>query len=355
LASNDQTGHATEFKVQLDGAALPQEAAADLISATVQEDVEHASAFSITLGNWDLGKMDMKWSDDDLFALGKQVEIQMGPVGKLDTLITGEITGFELAVSGKEPPRFIVRGYDRAHRLTRGRHTMSFTNLTDSDIATQVAGNYGLSAEVESTSETYKYVLQHNQTDASFLRDRAHRIGFEMFVREKKLIFRARKNDGQSDVVLSQETGLLEFYPLLSSMHQTPKVEIRSWNFAEKSAWVGRASSDDESAKMGGDTVGLAAANTAFGNACVSSAAHPAASQADADQRAKGRLKAMALGYITADGSSLGRTDLRAGTVVKVQGMGKRFSGFYYLSSTTHTYTPKAGYLTAFQARRNAV
>ncbi|HEX5283583.1 MAG TPA: contractile injection system protein, VgrG/Pvc8 family [Bryocella sp.] len=341
--------------MQLDGAALPQEAAADLISATVQEDVDHASSFSIVLGNWDLAKMDMKWSDEDLFALGKQVEVQMGPVGKLETLISGEITGFELVVSSKQPPRFIVRGYDRTHRLTRGRHTMSYTNLADSDIATQVAGKYGLSAEVESTSEIYKYVLQHNQTDASFLRDRARRIGFEMFVRERKLIFRARKNDGQSDVVLSQETGLLEFYPLLSSMQQAAKVEMRSWNPTEKSTWVGRASSDDESAKMGGDTIGLAAANDAFGDACVSSAVHPSASQADADQRAKGRLKAIALGYITADGSSLGRTDLRAGTVVKVQGMGKRFSGFYYLMTTTHTCTHTTGYLTSFEARRNAV
>ena len=232
---------------------------------------------------------------------------------------------------------------------------MSYTNLTDSDIAMQIAGKYGLTAEVDSTNETYKYVLQHNQTDASFLRDRARRIGFEMFVREKKLIFRARKNERESDVVLSQDTGLLEFYPLLSSMQQAAKVEMRSWNPVEKSAWVGRASSDDERAKMGGETIGLAAANDAFGDACVSSAVHPAASQADADQRAKGRLKAMGLDYITADGSSVGRTDLRAGVIVKVQGMGKRFSGFYYLISTTHSYSHAAGYRTAFQARRNAV
>ena len=43
--------------------------------------------------------MDMKWSDDDLFALGKQIEIQMGPVGKLDTLITGRLTPLWLAAN----------------------------------------------------------------------------------------------------------------------------------------------------------------------------------------------------------------------------------------------------------------
>ncbi len=344
-----------EFKVRIDGSDLPQDAVADLISASVQDDVDHPSAFSITVSNWDRQKMDMKWSDDNLFNIGKQVEIQMGPTGQLESLIAGEITGFELAVHSGTSPQLIVRGYDRAHRLARGRHTMSYTNLSDSEIATQIAGNYGLSTEVEKTSETYKYVLQHDQSDGSFLRERARRIGFEMFVREKKLFFRARKNDATSDINLSQDTGLLEFYPRLSTMHQATKVEIRSWNPANKTAWVGRATSSDESAKMGGDTVGLSAANDAFGDACISSAVHPAASQADADQRALGRLKGMALDYITAEGSCIGRTDLRAGNVVKVGGMGKRFSGLYYLTSATHTCTPHVGYRTAFHARRNAV
>lgn len=49
-----------------------------------------------------------------------------------------------------------------------------------------------------------------------------------------------------------------------------------------------------------------------------------------------------------------GRTDLRAGTVVKIEGLGERFSGLYYVTSTTHSYTLKYGYRMAFTVRRNA-
>jgi len=296
----------------------------------------------------------MSWSDEDLFKIGKQVDVQMGYRDNVGPLISGEITGMELVVQANQGPRVIVRGYDRGHRLTRGRQTMSYTNVTDSDIASTVAGNYGLSTEIESTSETYPYLLQHNQTDAEFLRERASRIGYELFVREKKLYFRLRKNGDQPSATISQDLGLLEFYPRLTSMGQVGKVQVRSWNPAEKAVWVGRAESGDETNQMGGDTLGLKSATEAFGDQSMTSVTHIVASQGDADQKSRGRLKEIALSYISGEGTSLGRADLRAGIVAKVEGMGKRFSGMYYLTSTTHSYSPRVGYRTAFQARRNA-
>jgi phage protein D len=62
----------------------------------------------------------------------------------------------------------------------------------------------------------------------------------------------------------------------------------------------------------------------------------------------------MALGFITGEGVAIGNTDLRAGTVVKFAGLGQRFSGSYYVTSTVHTYSPSRGYRTEFSVRRNA-
>jgi phage protein D len=63
----------------------------------------------------------------------------------------------------------------------------------------------------------------------------------------------------------------------------------------------------------------------------------------------------MALTFISGEGvCSVGHPDLRAGTVIKIAGAGRRFSGPYYLTSTTHTITAKQGYRTTFTVRRNA-
>ena len=105
---------------------------------------------------------------------------------------------------------------------------------------------------------------------------------------------------------------------------------------------------------MGGSTIGPASAENAFGPTSTAWVNQPVFSQAEADQIALGQFKTMALAYISAEGMCIGRTDLRAGTVVKIEGLGRRFSGLYYVTSTTHTYSPSRGYRTAFTARRNA-
>jgi hypothetical protein len=39
---------------------------------------------------------------------------------------------------------------------------------------------------------------------------------------------------------------------------------------------------------------------------------------------------------------------------VKIEGLGDRFSGLYYITSTEHRFGKRNGFRTAFSARRNA-
>ncbi len=54
---------------------------------------------------------------------------------------------------------------------------------------------------------------------------------------------------------------------------------------------------------------------------------------------------------VKGSGSTVGLPDLRAGTVVHVDGLGERFSGRYFITSTTHTIGD-GGYATQFECRR---
>jgi phage protein D len=80
----------------------------------------------------------------------------------------------------------------------------------------------------------------------------------------------------------------------------------------------------------------------------------PAVDQGEIDAAAKARFNAAGLALVTAEGRVLGRTDLKPGTVVKIAGVGARFSGPYYLTAVSHRYRAQGGYVTAFTARRNA-
>jgi phage protein D len=343
-----------EVRVKVGGAEIPRDAQLDLLSARVQNDVAHPSSFTLRLNNWDDSRVDMKWSDRDLFKTGSAIEIQMGYRDHLMPLISCEVTGCELSVGVLDPPVFTVRGYDRWHRLMRGKKTTTYTNMKDSDIAGQIASNLGLSAEIEDSGQILDHVLQHNETDSEFLRGRARRIGFEAFVRDGKLIYRKQKHQQPEAAVISREEDGLELHLSLSTMQQVSDVAVRGWDTRGKSAINGAARVADETVMMGGRNVGLQVASDAFGNATADAVAESPSSHLEADQVARAALQRKALSYVTAEGRCIGRTDLLAGVVAQIDGIGKQFSGLYYLESTHHIYSRESGYKTEFLARRSA-
>jgi phage protein D len=340
--------------VRINGSDPPPEAAADLIAVIVHEDIWAASMFALELINWDMGKLKVTWADDELFAEGSEVEIQMGYVDDLETLMIGEIIGLEPEFCTEEVPKVTVRGYDRRHRLMRDRKTRSFVQLKDSDIASQIAREADLTPQVEDSGVHHDYVLQHNQTDMEFLQERADRIGHEVVVENKTLYFRPIQHTEPKTLSLARGVDLMEFYPRLSAVGQVGAFQVRGWDPKGKSEIIGQAGIGDESTTMGGRATGQTTADDTFGQAMATSVNRPVLSQAEADQIALGRFRDMGLAYITGEGVCVGRKDLRAGTVVEVEGVGERFGGLYYVTSATHTCTPARGYRTVFNFRRNA-
>lgn len=342
------------IRVLIQGQKLSAEASADLIAVKVFEDVDVPSMFTLELSSWDLAKGKITWIDDDLFEIGNEVEIQMGYENQLKTVIVGEITGLEPEFSPSSPPILVVRGHDLRHRLLRGSQTKSYAKMKDSDIASQIARARGLTPKVKDSEVKHEYVLQHNQTDWDFLQSRAERIGYEVVIDNKTLYFQPPQNDSQKVLTLKFEENLKEFLPRLSSMGQVQEVAVRGWIPKDKEEVMGKAAAGKEGSKMGGKTTGPKAVES-FGKSVSTVVSQPVSSQAEADQIALGQFKDMAIAYITAEGTCIGIPTLRIAKAIEVTGVGKRFSGLYYVTSTEHIYSESNGYTTLFVARRTAV
>lgn len=353
-SSNGTKKLTSAFLVRINGSDLPFEAISDLLSVTVYEDIQAPGMFTLLLINWDMNRLKITWADDDLFAEGNAAEIHMGYLGDLKVLMVGEITGLEPSFNVDDTPTLTVRGHDRRHHLLRGHKTRSFVAVKDSDIASQIAGDLGLTAQVEDTGVNIDSVMQRNQTDMEFLQERARRIGYEIVVEDKTLYFRPHQNASSEVVTLTREEDLIEFYPRMTTLNQVGEVIVKGWSPKDKAAIVGKVAAGDESTKMGGSTTGTQATVSAFGSASLTSVNWPVFSRAEAEQIALGQLDDLSLAFISGEGISNGRTDLRAGTVVKIEGVGKRFSGNYYVTTTTHSWSPANGYRTAFTVKRNA-
>lgn len=341
-------------QVKINGLPLSDDATADLLDVTVYQDVTAPAMFALRLVNWDLEKTQLKWSDDKTFDIGSEVEVSLGYVDALEPLMVGEITGIEPEFEASSVFTVTIRGHDRSHRLLRGRHTRTFTQMKDSDIVKKVAGDAGLSVKAVDTRIKLEYVLQHNQTDLEFLQERARRNGYELVVDKKQLEFRPPPLTSQPAVELDLSSGLIEFRPRLTTMAQVSKIEVRGWDPKAKKEIVGKAAASKVTAKMAGATTGPQAVSKAFGDALGGSVDLPVASPSEANELAGSLIGQTALTYVVGDGVTAGNTKLRAGSTIDIDGVGKRFSGTYYVVAATHSYRPRYGYRTAFNVRRTA-
>jgi phage protein D len=341
-----------EVSVTVNGTRLPKDAYNALVEVLVELDVLAPSLFTLKLATWDEDTLQFSWVDSALFAVGGEVSVSFGYGERLSTVLTGEITGLELDLASGETPWLVVRGYDRRHRLARGTTTRSFIKMTDSDIAAQIASARGLNAQTVPTTVTYEYILQHAESDLDFLNRRAVAIGYEVVVDAKTLYFRPHQTSAAPAVALAMDADLLEFHARITAYGQAGEVDVRGWDPVAKQAIVATATATQLRAM--GSNLGPATADAAFGQAAYTEAQLAVATPQEGAQIALGHLQNLALGFMHGEGTCLGHTDLKAGTVVQIAGAGRRFSGSYYVTSAAHSFARLKGYRTRFNARRNA-
>ncbi|MFN6485349.1 MULTISPECIES: hypothetical protein [unclassified Nostoc] len=351
---NDASLLNPNVKILVQNKPLAAEIEADLVSVLVSEDLEAPSMFELRLITWDLLKQEMTWVDYKSFDVGNKVEIQMGYEQELKTLMVGEITGLEPEYTQDVAPILVVRGHDLRHRLLRGSHTKSFLKIKDSEIASQIARTRGITAKVTDSKVKLEYILQHNQTDWDFLKERAKRIGYEVALEKTTLYFRPHDNAKAKIFTLTYGEDLQEFFPRLSTMNQVEELEVKGWISQDKKEVLGKAAVGKESGTMGGSTSGAKAVKKAFGESSHTIVNQPMSSKEEADNMALGQFQSIAIAYITGEGTCQGNPNLHAGKVIEILGIGKRFSGLYYIKSAEHSCSQNQGYKTSFTVGRNA-
>lgn len=284
--------------------------------------------------------------------LGDDIRIAGGYGPSPASVFKGEVVGIEPVFEAEES-RLVIRGFNRLHRLTRGRKTRTFEDVTDADVVRTIAGENGLVPSPDAgLTVRYDHVFQHNQTDLEFLRQRASRIGYEVLVDDTALLF--RRPVETAPVVLAErprdgDARLLEFRPRLSSSSSVQKVTVRGWDPVKKEPIAGTAQAPTILLASGPNEPGLL-----FGASVeVDLGDEPLSSVEDAEAVAWAEL-ALA-NPVSAEAATVGHPALKAGVVVKVAGAGNRFDGKYTVTAVTHRFSQPSGgegYRTTMRVRR---
>jgi uncharacterized protein involved in type VI secretion and phage assembly len=337
--------------VEIGGTAL-SEAMASLLELVVVDDHQHLpDMFAVTFHDPARDVISQLSVN-----IGSTVTIKMTPPGgSPKTLIKGEVTGFEAEYDATRL-RTILRGYDLSHRLHRGRQTKTYKNVTDSDIARQVAQRASLQVgQIDSTSVTFDHVSQANQSDWDFLKARAREIGFEMGMDDGKFYFRqpiqasgapqAGDYQNHSDPLqLVFGDDLIEFRPRVTSAEQVSTVKVRGWDPVQKQAVIGSAPAGTVAAGIRDRPSALA---STFGGHTFTAVNRPLPQQPMVDGAAASIAEIISGAFAEADGVAIGNPDLKAGSTVSVGVVGDHFEGQYTLSGARHVFGEN-GYRTHF-------
>ncbi len=347
--------------INIDGTAASEDFKNDLLQICVEESLHLPGMFTLVINNpYAPGDSETTtWQYQDLIKIGSQIEIGFeASETDEDTdnevesyIITGEITAIETHFTASSQAPILVRGYDISHRLHRGKYNRSFQDITDSDLVNKIAEEVGIDlGTVDISEQTYPYLFQQNQTNMQFLRHRAARIGFELYVQNGKLNF--CQPQAGSELSLTWMEDLNSFRVRVTTAEQVNSVEVRSWDYVRKQAIVETASDEDRvvtdtNVGHGRDSSSVFERTNYPSKMIVVD--RPVNDNEEAKAIAEALFDELEGEFVYADAKAIGNPELRVGKVVNLSNMGD-YDGKYYITETRHLFN-QGKYYTEFAVR----
>jgi uncharacterized protein involved in type VI secretion and phage assembly len=349
--------------IKIDSGDVSNDILEDILQISIEQSLHRPGMFTIMFNNdyFPGRQQEQYWKHKDLFQVGKTIKLgfkssttesQFYHEENTDYILEGEITAIETVFNEKSQAPVIIRGYDVSHRLHRGRYNRSFQNMTDSDMVKKIAQEAGIKlGTIEPSGTARDYTFQSNQTNMEFLKERAAKIGFELYMHNGELHFRKPKADSSQVLNLKWLTDLRNFRVRKTSAEQVNEVEVRAWDYSQKRAIVSTA----KSAKVITDTKsGIGSqANSKFKgktpNPKMIVVDRPVFNPKEADAIAQALCDELGGQFVAADAKAEGNPKIQPGRIVELKDM-EQHNGKYYITETRHSYSARV-YTTDFSVR----
>lgn len=361
--------YAPEFRVEVSGEPVPATLRASISGVSLTTGLEGSDRVEVSLVNENL-----RWLDHPLLALDNELRLHLGYApDPLEQMFVGEIVGHSASFPSSGAPGLTVVAQDRLERLQRGTKERWFAipvpgenvALPDVAVASIVSAENVLAPQIDPVGAAISILLaagasqkavreQLAISDFDFLSKLARENGWEMFVDHReplggtKLRFQSPLDHLTPDLTLEYGRSLLDFSPRISNVGQIVSVTAFVWVAPIKTRFTVTLAWDWDRMALTLDVrpelipAGVGATDYLIEDPVTPSTA-PRAILTELIPRLNKRL--------TGSGSIVGDTRVRAGTVLKLEGLGIQFGGLYRVTSATHSLD-SGGYRTSFEARK---
>lgn len=325
-----------------------------LLLCSIIETVSGLYRCEVTLGNWNPATTadGYIYFDRKLLDFGKSLQVKFNN----QLLFDGRIMAIEGRYPKGGPTEIVILAEDRLQDLRMTRRTRSFAQSSDADVFQQLAGDHGLSSEIDVTGPTYETINQVNQSDLAFLRERARLLGAELWVEGSTLHVQMRTSRGNSSPPeLTYRSRLREFTVIADLAGQRTSVLSQGWDVMSKSAISAEASDAVLCNELDDDESGASILSSGFGDRVEAISHNAPFSTNEAQAQADALYRDIARRFVVGHGVADTDASLRVGGQVILKGLGALFTGKYYLSQIRHVFDGENGIRTEFTGERSGM
>ena len=344
---------APRWEIAVEGRDVSGDISGDTLSVAFEDHATDADMATLVVAN-----PNNRWTDSPIFDEGGMLELAIGYGHALVDVFRGVIVRTEPTFPEDGVPTLSVRAYDLSHSMRRDedRRASTWQNVTDSEVASNLARKHGLKAlDVDDTRLVIPYLAQGNESDWAFLRRRAERIGFEVFVERDTFHFHApRDSTARMPGVLEYRRNLRSFEARLSVESTPTRVVVKGWDAENRAPIVAIATGRDTVRTVLGHKAASDFVREDFGEGTKVLEGLVPRTVKEAEELARAYFRRSEFLLVQGSGSVVGDPELRAKSLVEIAGVGVRYSGTYYVTKVAHSIGD-SGYLCDFECQRNAL
>ena len=386
--------YAPEFKLAINDADLPPALRSAVTSVRYEDGTQAADRVEIGLANPDL-----RWLQSHIRGLGFRpfpTGIRVGPAGvsegpaegafdidnkvalslgyadePLEEMFVGELTGVNVTFPSGGMPTMTIVAHDYLNRLSRGAVARGFGFLPEFLVASILSAENLLlpaidpavaaaSTAIAALNFIFKGTgIKQRGSDLELLQEICARYDADFWVDGDTLYVSRFIKEYSPRLTLTWGESLIDFSPRLSTVGQVAGVGMKftlreiPLDFLVTVFW------DFDRETLGVSIVPGAAASVAVSaiGSVLEIIDQPIGSPADITNSAlviARELRSKLNNRLTGSGSAVGDPRIRAGAVIRLDGLGPDFSGDYRVVSATQSIDG-GGYRTSFEVRKEII
>lgn len=333
-SSNNEIGGLVTYSLLVDG--NPVSEAIEIVSIEIHQEVNVITRSIVVIVDGDPETEDFQLSSSNRFLPGKKIEISLGYDSTNVKVFKGIITS-NSQKANDDSTLLTVECKDEAVKMTLDKNSKHHVNLSATDIAENLLGNYGISnLDITSSAITHKQLVQFNSSDWDFMISKLDAVGLMCILNNGELKIKKIKAGPESSGLAEFEYGdnILDFEGDMDARVQSENVKVLSWNYTSQEL------EDEEVALNLSNASGVTPDELGAGQ---STTIRTSGKKETTEQNALGKTKKNreVLSKIKGKLKFSGRVaqPVSPGDFIKLKGLGTNFNGSIFVSAIDHDYS----------------